>query len=548
MKTRIQIYFTVIVLHLVVVLPVISLPQNKSGKVILIGIDGMSTDGFQTARIPGMMELIQNGALSIKTRGVMPTVSAPNWETILTGAGPEQTGVTKNGWTVKNHTIEPEVTDKEGYFPSIFTIIREQMPRAKTALFYDWKGLAHLVNNKNINKVEFSDEMGKTFAKAIPYIVQDRPDFAFIYAGFPDEMGHKYGWGTPEYYKSIEAVDALIGRLVHAMKIEGLLDQYTFIVVTDHGGVSKGHGGETMAEIEVPWIISGPRIIKNRLISEPNELMNTSPTIASILDLKIPAEWIGRPVSSVFSGTDASLKNTLMFLPKPGVSLKSGVYIEDQSLEMDSPDDGCQVRLTFNGKHPNSKSMLYTGPILLTKTVTVKAISIKDGNKSEETTVEFVKLKGFKSIILTEPPDDKFPGKGPVSLLDGKMGSVDIHDPAWIGFEGKNIEVIIDFGADRKIKKLGLNCLTLVHDSVFLPGKVEFYKSSDGKDFTLIGTVTPKTGNEKQMNGATLLSLDFHTVKSKYIRVIGYNAGIFSHDQPGKSQKTWLFTDEIIIK
>ncbi|HOW32528.1 MAG TPA: alkaline phosphatase family protein, partial [Bacteroidales bacterium] len=64
--------------------------QSVVQHVILIGIDGVSAEAFQYASTPFMDELVAKGAVSLITRGVMPTVSAPNWATILSGAGPEQ--------------------------------------------------------------------------------------------------------------------------------------------------------------------------------------------------------------------------------------------------------------------------------------------------------------------------------------------------------------------------------------------------------------------------------------------------------------------------
>ena len=76
--------------------------QDVTKRVILIGIDGVSAEGFQYSNTPVMNSLISKGAISLKTRGVMPTVSAPNWATILSGAGPEQHGVTSNNWSLLN--------------------------------------------------------------------------------------------------------------------------------------------------------------------------------------------------------------------------------------------------------------------------------------------------------------------------------------------------------------------------------------------------------------------------------------------------------------
>ena len=74
----------------------LSAQPSAAKRLILIGIDGVSAEGFQYSNTPEINKLISQGVISLKTRGVMPTVSAPNWATILSGAGPEQHGVTSN--------------------------------------------------------------------------------------------------------------------------------------------------------------------------------------------------------------------------------------------------------------------------------------------------------------------------------------------------------------------------------------------------------------------------------------------------------------------
>lgn len=168
--------------------------------VLLIGIDGMGAEGFQLARTPHLKQLAREGALSIKARSVMPTVSSPSWGSILTGAGPEQHGMTSNAWLVNNYTIEPTTKDEDGFFPSIFTLLRHNMPNAEIAVFYDWDGLGNLFNQKYLNRVELTKNYQETFEKAIPYILEKKPQLAFLYVGYPDDIGHKYGYKSEEYY------------------------------------------------------------------------------------------------------------------------------------------------------------------------------------------------------------------------------------------------------------------------------------------------------------------------------------------------------------
>ena len=80
---------------------------------VIIGCDGMSPNGVQTAATPVMHRLMSEGAWSLHTRGVMPTVSSPNWASMIMGAGPEQHGVASNDW----ETNKPEQSARPSLRP-----------------------------------------------------------------------------------------------------------------------------------------------------------------------------------------------------------------------------------------------------------------------------------------------------------------------------------------------------------------------------------------------------------------------------------------------
>ena len=85
--------------------------------VVIIGCDGMSPDGIQKAKTPSMDSLMRRGAYTLRARGVMPTSSSPNWASMIMGAGPEQHGITSNGWRPDKFEIAPTAVGSGGIFP-----------------------------------------------------------------------------------------------------------------------------------------------------------------------------------------------------------------------------------------------------------------------------------------------------------------------------------------------------------------------------------------------------------------------------------------------
>jgi hypothetical protein len=516
--------------------------------VLLIGIDGMGAEGFQLAKTPHLKELAKQGALSIKARSVMPTVSSPSWGSILTGAGPEQHGMTSNAWLLSNYTIEPTAKDADGYFPSIFTLLRQNRPDAEIAVFYDWDGLGNLFNHKYLNRVELTKNYHETFEKAVPYILEKKPQLVFLYIGNPDEVGHEHGFDSEEYYQSLEQVDAKLGDLFAALKRAGLYEETEIIIVADHGGIGTGHGGESMLELEVPWIIHGPGVIKDRMVAQPVNIYDTASTIAYLFHLEQPYEWIGRPVLGAFEANKAlTAKNVETFQPKPKSSLRSGLYAEPKWVSFSVDDEGALIRLTLDGTEPDPDSPPYEKPLLLEESTIVKARAMKDGAKSALSIIRFFRVKGVKEVRLKNEPNEKYPAEGSLSLVDGKRGKPDYKDPAWLGFEKDDLEAVLDFGEPRPVHKIGLECLEDRESYIFQPTQLEYAVSEDGKKFVVIGLVREDEIKKKGPGAILLIEKNFKDIKARFLRVTARSRGKVPPGLPGAGEKAWLFVDEIIV-
>ena len=103
-----------------------------------------------------------------------------------------------------------------------------------------------------------------------------------------------------EYYAAIERTDTYIGILLQSIKDAGIEKNTVVLFTADHGGVGKEHGEISMNEMQIPWIVKGPRILKNKELTESVMTFDTAATIADFLKLRTPQVWIGRPVQGIF--------------------------------------------------------------------------------------------------------------------------------------------------------------------------------------------------------------------------------------------------------
>lgn len=296
-------YLFLFVISFFMILPFSAYSRSKAKRVVLISLDGISVPGFKDANTPNLDALLAEGSLSLSTRVVMPSVTLPNWTSHLTGSGPEQHGVVDNGWQIDKKKFPAVEADEKGYYPSVFEVMKKNVPECKIAFYYNWVNLIYPYNNKYFDEVSFLENDGyiENYEKAFNFILnnKDFPTLVFLYSVHTDHAGHSHKWMSDEYIKSIEDADVQIGMFLDKMKKEGLYEDTYFFFLSDHGGIEYGHGGVSVDEMIVPWGIVGPKV-KKGIIDEPNNTVNTASTILYLFDVKQPLSWTGEIVKSVF--------------------------------------------------------------------------------------------------------------------------------------------------------------------------------------------------------------------------------------------------------
>ena len=285
--------------------------------VIVIGVDGMSPDGIENAITPVMDSLKRVGAWTYEARAVLPTSSSPNWASMICGAKPELHGIFHNGWKLseleEKYLMENDANTgqsarkrqdpcygKQYRFSTIFRLLHEQKPKARIGVFHDWFSFGRLIEPGVCGTKRNTWGIGPTSTDAITYIRIRKPDFVFLHLDKVDHVGHAKGHGTPAYFEAVSQVDKQIGRIVRAAMKGPRAQETYFLITSDHGGKGKGHGGDSPEEVNIPWIIAGPRIRPGKQITARVETYDTAATIAFIFGLKQPDCWQGRKVGSAF--------------------------------------------------------------------------------------------------------------------------------------------------------------------------------------------------------------------------------------------------------
>ena len=372
----------------------------RTEHLIIIGVDALSPNGVINADTPVMDELMNNGSYTLNARGVLPTSSSTNWASMVSGAGPEQHGITSNGWERDEHTLPAVVQGEEGIFPTIFNVARKQRPELEMGAIYTWSGFGRLIERSllDYDSNEKSDEL--TVENAINYIKKKTPNFLFIHLDEVDHVGHSSGHKTSHFYDAVAHIDQQIGKIIQSTKEAGIYDKTTFIISADHGGIGYGHGGETLDEIEIPFIIFGKGIKKNYLIRNQVYIYDNAATAALLLGLNQPQAWIGRPVKTAFIGiSEPEFDNQKIRIPAPTIypkanlyDLAGGLYIDQKAEVLMESRGDAKIRYTTDGSIPTQNSQLYSGKFLLSKSTVVMAKAFKGANQESKVSKAYYRM------------------------------------------------------------------------------------------------------------------------------------------------------------
>jgi predicted AlkP superfamily pyrophosphatase or phosphodiesterase len=257
--------------------------------VIFLMIDGTRPDAIAAAGCPNLDALQRRSAYTLAASSVMPSITLPCHMSIFHSVPPTRHGITSNTYIPMARPL-----------PGLIEIAAQAGKRC--AFFHNWEQLrdlsrpGHLHYSRCANDCAVNDDSDHTTVEEyLAYQDAYAPDFAFVYLGTVDEVGHRYGWMSEGYLKQLAHVDSAVGRL-----LDGLPDGSTVLFQSDHGGHDRSHGTDQPEDMTIPWMISGPGIRENHEIQASVSLLDTAPTLAHVLGLEPHFQWEGSVPQEIF--------------------------------------------------------------------------------------------------------------------------------------------------------------------------------------------------------------------------------------------------------
>ena len=253
--------------------------------------------------------------------------------------------------------------------------------------------------------------------------------------------------------------------------------------------------------------------------------------------------WGSRPADVPVSKLDDSSFVAVPVIKALGKTFKDRLEVGVESVR---PDE--QIRYTTDGSEPDRNSPLYSRPLSIDRTTTIKARAFNLAMNSLVATATFHKIQTNWTIKLLSKYNRQYTAGGDAGLIDGVRGSTNFGDGAWQGYQSQELVAVVDLGAPQKVSKLGAGFLQNVESWIWMPRNVVFELSSDGVNFVRVLSLTNDVSDKEYGAIVKDLAGTITPQTARYVKITAHNYGKIPEWHPGAGDDAFIFVDEIIIE
>ena len=227
----------------------------------------------------------------------------------------------------------------------------------------------------------------------------------------------------------------------------------------------------------------------------------------------------------------------------PIIVVDKYVFYDNLEVAIKHPNPDAKIIYTLDG----GEKIDYTGPIVINKTTDIRAIAMVDGKVSMVAEGSFKKIAAGRKIKIKNPYSTQYDAGGDIALIDLQRGNDNFRVGMWQGYYGVDVDVTVDLGEVTNLTRLAGSFLQDQKSWIFMPEQVEFFISTDGKDFKSVGVVENEIAQDAE--DAVIQELDINKrMTARYVRMVAKNIGICPDWHVGSGEKAWIFCDEVVIE
>ena len=439
--------------------------------------------------------------------------------------------------------------------------------------------------------------------RALEFIERNRERPFFLYLAYsmphvplgrPPAFAGRSEQGA--YGDVIEEIDASLGRILDALDEHGLRE-HTLVVFTsdngpwlnygDHAGsagpLREGKGTSWEGGTRVPCIVRWPgRVPAGSVCDELAATLDLLPTLCAAAGAPLPERAIdGVDLTQLFEGrAGARPRRSLLYyyggdlnavrrdrwklvfpheyrsylglepgrdgFPGPYGSGTCGLELYDLAADVGETRD-------VAGEHPEvvrelqelaarARADLGDGLCVVRGDGTRRP-----GRLPPRRASPVAHLAQGRPVTLSAEPSPKYAADGAASLVDGVLGSEDFSDGTWLGYQGRDLEVVVDLGEPVPVERVACSFLRVQGAWIFLPRAIEFATSLDGERFTPSSRIDREVEPDPEPDTVSFESHpEGRTARFVRVRILGLGPCPAWH--AGAGEDAWFFVDELVVE
>lgn len=143
------------------------------------------------------------------------------------------------------------------------------------------------------------------------------------------------------------------------------------------------------------------------------------------------------------------------------------------------------------------------------------------------------------AVISGTEPSKPYVANGLSSLMDGLMGGESYKNPEWVGFEGKDVELVVSLPRSEFVRSVMVNCFNRPNDWILPAQSIEVL--ADGVVVRKVRTAM----SDYEGDGARLYTLPVN--RNCKVITLRMEGGLLPDWHVNGGNKQWIFVDEIIL-